>query len=379
MTPAVFIEPLDVLYLRGNKLFGDPGSYGESLVPPWPSVAAGALRSRMLVDAGVDLTAFAAGEFRHTEIGTPGEPGLFTLTAFHLARRLGDGEIEILTVPPADLVVSGDDTGKPAVHAMVPTQLLTGPLSSAPLPLVPVLAETARHKPQTGYLLTQAGWIRYLAGQLPAGTDLVSTSELWAFDHRVGVGLDVDTRRAADGRLFSAQAVAMRPGVGFVAMVRGGIPPRAGMVRFGGDGRAAAVQGVPYTPPEPDCGAIAEKCRCRLVLTSPGIFEQGWLPTGAGEALSDGSISFHLHGIKGRVVCAAVPRAEWVSGWDLARQRPKSAQQVAPTGSVYWLELDQGVTPAALRKLVEHGLWSESWQDEHRRAEGFNRITLACY
>ena len=37
-----FIEPLDVLYLRGNKLFGDPGSYGESMIPPWPSVAAGA-------------------------------------------------------------------------------------------------------------------------------------------------------------------------------------------------------------------------------------------------------------------------------------------------------------------------------------------------
>ena len=39
-----FLEPLDVLFLRANKLFGDPGSYGESLVPPWPSAAAGALR-----------------------------------------------------------------------------------------------------------------------------------------------------------------------------------------------------------------------------------------------------------------------------------------------------------------------------------------------
>ena len=29
-----FIEPLDLLFLRGNKLFGDPGSFGESLVRP---------------------------------------------------------------------------------------------------------------------------------------------------------------------------------------------------------------------------------------------------------------------------------------------------------------------------------------------------------
>ena len=59
-----FIEPLDVLFLRGNKLFGDPGSYGEALIPPWPSAAAGALRSRLLADAGVDLAAFARGPGR---------------------------------------------------------------------------------------------------------------------------------------------------------------------------------------------------------------------------------------------------------------------------------------------------------------------------
>ncbi len=35
-TQTTFIEPLDVLFLRGNKLFGDPGSHGESLIPPWP-------------------------------------------------------------------------------------------------------------------------------------------------------------------------------------------------------------------------------------------------------------------------------------------------------------------------------------------------------
>ena len=66
-----FIEPLDVLFLRGNKLFGDPGSHGESLVPPWPSVAAGALRSRMLADERVDLAAFARDDVDHPTLGTP--------------------------------------------------------------------------------------------------------------------------------------------------------------------------------------------------------------------------------------------------------------------------------------------------------------------
>jgi CRISPR-associated protein Cmr3 len=80
---SVFIEPLDVLALRGNKLFGDPGSYGESLVPPWPSVASGAIRSMMLARDG-DPAAFAAGQ-KHPTLGTPTEPGPFTVTAFHVA------------------------------------------------------------------------------------------------------------------------------------------------------------------------------------------------------------------------------------------------------------------------------------------------------
>ena len=59
-----FIKPLDVLFLRGNKLFGDPGSYGESLVPPWPSVLAGALRSGLIAERGYDAVEFAKGLFQ---------------------------------------------------------------------------------------------------------------------------------------------------------------------------------------------------------------------------------------------------------------------------------------------------------------------------
>jgi CRISPR-associated protein Cmr3 len=85
-----------------------------------------------------------------------------------------------------------------------------------------------------------------------------------------------------------------------------------------------------------------------------------------------------LGGINGRVVCAAVPRAEVVSGWDLACWQPKSAQRAAPAGSVYWLE-DIDATPDQLRKLAAAGLWEEPCNDPQRRTEGFNRFTFAAY
>ncbi|MDZ4378720.1 MAG: type III-B CRISPR module-associated Cmr3 family protein, partial [Xanthomonadaceae bacterium] len=197
MSEAVFLEPLDVLFLRGNKLFGAPGSYGESLVPPWPSVAAGALRSRMLVDDGVDLAAFACGEITHPTLGTPANPGSFAVTAFHLARRLADGRIEALLQPPADLVLSEADGGQLGVRALNPTAMNdAGLASSFALPLLPVLAETARSKPVSGYWLGESGWRKYLAGVVPEPADFVQTSALWQLDHRVGVGLDAASGRA---------------------------------------------------------------------------------------------------------------------------------------------------------------------------------------
>ena len=371
-----FIEPLDVLFLRGNKLFGDPGSYGESLVPPWPSVAAGALRSRMLADDGIDLGRFAKGEIDHAVLGTPARPGRFALTAFDVARRLPDGTVQTLHPVPADLVLGeGATPDRMTVRRVQPAMPVAGLLSSAPLSQWPVLPQDDRAKPVGGRWLTQAGWSAYLAGKTPGADQFVATGALWQLDARVGVGLDAETRRAADGQLFTVQAVAFRPGVGFLASVQGAQPPQAGLLRLGGDGRGAVLDAVKaYQPFQPDWAALARARRCRLVLTTPGLFPQGWVLPG----FDEGTQRVHLPGLSARLVCAAVPRAETVSGWDLAQQRPKPAQRVAPSGSVYWLD-DLDTTPEALSNLAMRGLWLDGADNPSRRAEGFNRFTLAVF
>lgn len=401
---TLFLEPLDVLFLRGNKLFGDAGSFGEALVPPWPSAGAGAIRSRMLVDQGIDPAAFARGEVEHPALGTPSSPGPFRLSSFQLARRFADGRVELLMPLPADLVVSAGEGGL-EVRALRPFQPAPELLSSAPLPWLAVLADDKRGKPARGYWLDEQGWHRYLQGETPGPDSLVREQDLWAFDLRIGVGLDRESRSAAEGRLFAVQAVAtVKRGyplprarvaetavlqkadydIGFLAVVAGATPPQGGTVRFGGDGRAAALQAVDKDLPAADLDAIAQARRCRLVLTSPGLFDlgqggEGWLPTGArpDQRRSDGAIRFALHGVCGWILCAAVPRYEVISGWDLARWRPKVALRAVPQGSVYWLELDAGVSAESLDKLVAEGLWSEICEDPMRRAEGFNRIALA--
>lgn len=386
-----FIEPLDVLFLRANKLFGAAGSYGESQVPPWPSVAAGAYRSALLVARGLDISAYARGEIRDTELGDPQQPGAFTLAAWQLARLGSAGassEAEPLYPLPADLVVfratgpAGESESTQAnyrLHPLQPRALPPGIVSSYPLPQVPLLATGQQAKPETGLWLTGAGMAAWLRGECPnPAQHLLAASRLWQMDPRIGIGLDPESRTSADGQLFTTQAVALQPGIGFVSQVRGvESMPSPLWLRLGGDGRGAQARTCTVAWPEPDYAAIARAGRCRLILTTHGLF-QGWLPTGV-QMDPDGRYRFALGGVSAALVSAAVPRSVVVSGWDMAKRpaQPKPAELAVPAGSVYWLDELQA-TPEALRQLVERGLWStRAYAENTRRAEGYNRFILA--
>jgi CRISPR-associated protein Cmr3 len=330
----------------------------------------------MLARQGIDPTSFAAGTAPHPTLGTPQNPGTFAVVDFTLARRDPDGIVESLHVLPADLVAeSGGDGDRVArlLH-ISPIAPPPGLQSSAPMGCWPVLPQgNVRSKPVGGLWLTQAGWAEYLAGRTPAAGHIVTSASLWALETRVGVGLDTASRRAADGQLFTVQAVAFHRGVGFIASVAGAEPPSDGVLRLGGDGRGAALRPAHHKPSAPDLGTISRSRRTRVVLTTPALLPEGWLLPGVS---ADRRIEWP--GLSARLACAAVPRAEVVSGWDLAQRQPKPAERAAPAGSVYWLdELD--ATPEALGKLAECGLWLGDHQNAHRRAEGFNRFTFAAW
>jgi CRISPR-associated protein Cmr3 len=384
---TLFLQALDVLVLRANKLFEGPGSQGEALMPPWPSVVAGALRSRMLADAGVDMAAFAAGHINHPVLGSPQQPGPFAVLDFTLALLHPQGRVECLRPLPADGVVMGQaDEQALSVHTLKPQPVGWG-LHSAAFPQVPLLVGAGRGKPLGGYWLRETGWQAYQAGRVPQAQDLVRTSELWKTETRTGIAMGSDTGTAADGQLFTTRVIHPSLGlngqtlqVGFAVQVQGQGIPTEGLLRLGGDGRAVSISPVP-APPQPDYEAMVRAGRVRLVLSTPGMFPLGDLPCGAqphSQATQKG-LPFGLHGVKGHLVSACVPRAEVVSGWNLALQQPKTAQRAAPVGSVYWLELDATTTAQDLHKLVTLGLWPENADDEGRRSEGFNRVCLAQY
>lgn len=392
MTEYRFIEPLDVLYLRGNKLFGDASSYGEALMPPWPSLAAGALRSRILADHGIDLAAFAQAhehlpdlsDVLHACLGTPRKPGEFRISLFTLACREND-QVQLCFPLPADVVV----TAKALDNAtyLQPTAWHSALQSSYALSQPPLLRAAGPAKPQSNLWLNAAGVRAWLNGEKLGKEHLLRGGKLWQFDDRLGIALNGAQRTVARGMLYTAQTVALkrRDGygqgrdVGFLVGVDGAesLLPKDGLLRFGGDGRGAVLQTVSSKNllPAPDWRRIEQERRFRLALATPGLFADGWRLPG----LDADNLWHGPDGCTARLVAAAVHRADTVSGWDLAKQQPKPAQRIAPVGSAYWFEDFQGKSET-LRKLTADGFWAMSdYPERSRRAEGFNNVLIAAW
>ncbi|MDR7420763.1 MAG: type III-B CRISPR module-associated Cmr3 family protein [Armatimonadota bacterium] len=385
-----FVRPLDVLYLRGNRLFGEAGEHAEAVMPPWPSLIAGALRSRILVDRGVDLARFAQGAriddpTAARVLGTPDEPGSFRVGVVAVARRHGE-VVEVLAPPPADLFIPEDaETPVPQYLEPVETADLDTLVWPRRLRRVPVLRTPKPAKPTGRWWLTSSGLRDYLRGKPLASTALVERRTLWETDARLGIALRPGTRTVETGRLYTSDAVAFHPDTGFLVGVAGaaGLLPYGGLLRLGGDGRGAAIEPVVVREP---WTRLPTGDRFRVVLSTPGLFPSGWCPLPLD---ADTDPLLRLPRFEARLVAAAVPRAQVVSGWDLARDRPKPAQRVVPAGAVYWFERLSGDVEA-LSTLLQDGLWpvleASGQLDaldaemrrlyEQRRAEGFNNVWL---
>lgn len=368
-----FVQPVDTLSLRGNKLFGAAGDFGESGFPPRPSVLAGAFRSLLLAQAGDQIEGFTQGQrLADVELdrilGTPREPGEFALQGVFPACKGADGRIRLLLPLPADLLVF--DAGK-TVRALEPQALPTGVLASTPTGLskVAVLRQSEAAKPENGWLLSQDGIAAYLAGQSVQPEHLVKQSDLWAREARVGIGLSRDSRTAEDGKLFTVEHTVPRQSehdglaVGLAVYLTGTGErlPEEGFIRLGGDGRAAAITTMSAPGLQAPMERIRQTRRFKLVLTAPGLFPAGWLP----------------EGLNARLVCAAAPRFEVVSGWDLAAWAPKVAERAVSAGAVYWFADFDG-DPGKLAEWVAGGLWDQNPASQ-RRAEGYNQAWLGAW
>lgn len=337
----LFIQPIDVWLFRDGRPFGAGEDHrAVSLFPPTPYTMQGAIRTKVLMDKGVDLADYAGRQAQPKtkevgqEIGFPGgDYGKLRLRGPFMAKRKEGGQVTRYFPLPADMVkveVNGKEQ-----------HLLVNPLHPNKSPYTTNI-QTNLLWVCTHEAVTEAtGWLaeeeleKYLKGEVPAVT---KASDLFVKEPRFGVAVDSGVKRPQEGLLYQVEFIRLQEGGGLWLKVDGVTLPKAGLLQLGGERKVAYYEEVADAP-KLQLGGKAEG-RFKLYFATPAYFSSGWQP-------GDGNWD-RFFGKSVRLVTAAVPRAQMLGGAkvDIESQKGdfhKPMRPFVPAGSVYFFEADDAV------------------------------------
>lgn len=186
---------------------------------------------------------------------------------------------------------------------------------------------------------------------------------------RTHVGINPEAQTAADGALFQTQQLRFQRRVDGVTRsfaILFGTPEQVDAERLSGHGMLGGERRIAHVSALADQWPQAPQWtphdnRVRMILLTPAIFRQGWRPDD--ETLGQGA----------KLIAAKVGRPVPVSGWSFKDRGPKPTRYMAPAGSVYWIELAQGVD---VQRWVEQRQFSAICDDPQDNLDGFGLIAI---
>jgi len=333
----LFVEPADVLLFRDGRSFSaaNGDTLARGVFPPRPTVFYGAVRSALMSRAGADFDRddFGLSGPVADVVGTQTDSGTLRIARFALARQ-HEGTLERLYPVPSDVLVRKDDRTAPRkerrytlLHPQEAPGRTNGP-EGVRLSWTDDDALDAVYTNADGYL-PESAFRNVLAGGTSAVQDTLDADALFRTEPRTSVAIDDDRGTGEPGRLFTVAFTRASPNVGFLLRLEdeAGQVPQRGWLRLGGEACAARFTTVdpPAAADDNLASSIQKKGRLKLVLTTPGVFEQGWHPDRIGDDRT-GTIA----GCRVRLRGAAVEGHEPLGGVGPGRGTPQDDPSRGP-------------------------------------------------
>lgn len=374
----LFIEPNDVLMFRDGRPFaGGDDHFARGAFPPPPSTIYGALRSHILSIEWSEFNKFASGdksvipERLYKEIGTP-EPedlGTLTLRCLSLAKK-ENGKLEQYFFLPKDIVrEKGSDNGK--MFILKPTPIQSDKvMTDMATELLHMWYQTEKPLENPTGFLSSRDMESYLVGKAPS--NIVVSEEMYQVEERTGIRKSRTKRNAETGGLYSVEYFRLKEGMGFSVEIEGvNLLPEKGILRLGGDHRSAYYSASSWDDISTDeiKRKINDNNRFKVVLITPAIFENGWLPGGIDKNNMEGRVN----GVNVKLIGACSGKPVGIGGFDLVKKMPKVMKKAVPAGSVYCFELRGSNVDEVFEKM-----WLRSISDERAR-EGFGITLIGGY
>ncbi len=326
----LFVEPNDVWMFRNAKPFNAAQNFvARSIFPPMPITIQGIIRSNYLEGQGVDWRHYPEN-YPHLfeQVGDVSTMGELTIDGPWIGRRHERGVEQLFTFP-LDLLYNDDLT---TYDLMAPGEMEMQ--TDAPFDgWLPVVRPPNLGGGDVKAYQSRKGWITgdmlhdYIRGDVTELTQrYIHLDDIFEEEERVGLAMDRKKRAHREHHFYHAKFVRMKTAVGLLIGLNQALFQDGDWLRMGGESRSGRINLVdsPIWPEQPQAG------RVKIVLQTPAYFSYGWHPQNF-----DWSPWVGPHG---RLVSYITERAQYHSGWDLKRRRPKPTRAFVPAGSVFYFE-----------------------------------------
>lgn len=348
------IKPLDTVFFRNGKPFNqEKDTWASGIFPPSPSVLYGALRTAYISNK-LGYEAFKRGTMQ-TTVGTPESYG-----AFRISEILYNVDGLLYFHLPRDLTSQKDDPRKTMDRTIV-SQLQPGELTNSPVNTLAVPQEGVMEYIEGG-LIMEDDFYAYLLEDINSATYLKISDHVLS-EHKTGLAMDYKLKRAKEGALYKVDMLRLKK-VSFIVATEGIEDfPQYGVLRLGGEGRAAFFKKVAEKERNillKLCRGISQSKKFKLVLQTPACFVNGWLP-GWLKQKDEGLYRGKVGNVEVRLVTAFLGKPIYVGGWNIHKQIPKRMVKCVPPGSVYYFEILEGDASEVFDLF--HGKSMEKWEE----------------
>jgi CRISPR-associated protein Cmr3 len=361
----------------------------KSMFPPLPSTFYGALRSAVLAQHNKSIDDFHSRKKPYDdlpEVGTPDQMGTLSISGPCLAQKNEDFEDFDLYMPaPAHLTCEKEASDR--FHLLFPSEndiiakdcadldcqlhLVQGPESTIVQSFNDFLSSN-----DTAYVLRK----KCPEQQKNKQKNNALFKTFWQ------VGLERDrSRNTKEGQLYSAGHYQMPDAAGFYLKVSNMPDMTSGILKLGGEWRAAAYEKIAEQAPFNNAliDDIAEKItknkRFLLWLITPAIFNNAYLP----DFLDTRTLEGRLNGIAVKLIACQTKSKSFVGGFKLGKGgsgESKKGYYAVPAGSVYFFEcLDSLDRDAAIQFVNNQMFETIKPQKNNAAQQGFGTTLIGGF
>lgn len=322
------IKPLDLLFFRDAKPFiGGEENQAVSLVFPNLATIYGALRSSYFAEHKEAL-----------KLAQTDQDPTKSLVVNHVCYL---NQNSILWPKPADLFVNKDmsklQLKKAKRNNLYPAKMMKcvemgGNINSliAEQNLQHYYVCDERAEDIDFGVVTKEELLNYGMGQ--SEIDIKTLSHCISKEDKVGIARNDERHAVEEGMLYYLSQIRyhnLELVVDFDCLCL----PESGFLKLGGEGKGVAYSN--YEGELFDNEIYNQKVKyLKLYLTSPAIFENGWIP----DFINKDSKFGVLNGKQVKLIAGCVANPLHVGGYDMKLRKEKPIKKVVPAGSIYLLE-----------------------------------------